>query len=334
MSLDPQERMLDLMRRCRPAMRFSPGDDFSAWQARARARLGALLGMDRLERTDPALRVDWTREGNGVRETRFFFDTEPGVTAVAHLLVPADRPGPLPLIVCLQGHSKGVHISLGRPIYPGDEATIAGDRDFARQIVRRGQAALALEQRAFGERGGTENGPACQQPAVQALMLGQTLIGQRCWDVSRAIDVTLASFEGLDASRVAVMGNSGGGTASIYAAAVDERIAAAMPSCAFSGFMASIGAQAHCLCNYVPGIMNDFDMGDLLGLIAPRPLVIVSGRDDGIFPLAEALEQADIAKAAYAAAGASARFEHVVGQAGHRFYAEQGWAAFDRVTGW
>ena len=36
----------------------------------------------------------------------------------------------------------------------------------------------------------------------------------------------------------------------------------------------------------------------------------------------------------HAAAGASDKFEHVVGPEGHRFYAALGWPAFDRLTGW
>ena len=228
-----------------------------------------------------------------------------------------------------------MHISLGAPKYPGDEETISGgDRDFARQIVKRGQAALALDQRGFGERGGTPKGPACQQPAVQALLLGRTLIGERCWDISRAIDAVLAHFPQIDGDRIALMGNSGGGTATIYAAALDERITAAMPSCAFCGYLPSIGAQHHCICNYVPGILKDFDMGDLGALIAPRSLVVVSGQGDGIFPIDSAREQAEITRAAYRAAGAPDQFEQVVGAQGHRFYANDAWPVFDRLTGW
>ena len=44
--------------------------------------------------------------------------------------------------------------------------------------------------------------------------------------------------------------------------------------------------QYHCSCNYVPGVMRSFDMGVILtGLIAPRPLVIVNGLNDTIFPI-------------------------------------------------
>ena len=80
--------------------------------------------------------------------------------------------------------------------------------------------------------------------------------------------------------------------------------------------------------------MNDFDMGDLAGLIAPRPMIVVNGKDGLIFPLASAKEQADIARAYYKAAGVPDKFEHVVGPEGHRFYAALGWPVFDRLTSW
>ena len=336
MSLNPQESHLKRMAATQPSMRRGEGEPLAQWQKKARAKLAALLGLP-LEGAAAHYRLLETQEKeNGVSAYRFVFSSEPDVEVNCQLLLPERaKREKVPLVICLQGHSKGMHISLGEPKYPGDEATISGgDRDFARQIVARGQAALALDQRGFGERGGTPQGPDCHQIAMQALLLGRTLIGERCWEVSRAIDVALAQFPQIDADKIAVMGNSGGGTTTIYAAALDERIAAAMPSCAFSGFLPSIGAQRHCVCNYVPGILTQFDMGDIAGLIAPRPLVIVNGKDDGIFPLNSALEQAEIARNLYALAGAQSAFRHVIGQEGHRFYAREGWAAFDEATGW
>lgn len=336
MSLDPQVRNLQLMKDIKPLMRKSRDEDFKAWQEKAGSKLMELLGLP-LERAEENFRIEWTKdEDPSCTEIRFLFQSEPLVDVSCHLLLPKNVPQEnLPLIICLQGHSKGMHISLGRPIYEGDEVTISGgDRDFARQIVARGQAALAIEQRAFGERGGTPKGPACRQPAVQALMLGRTLIGERCWDVSRAIDVVEKHFPMIDMSRIAIMGNSGGGTATIYAAAVEPRIAAAMPSCAFCGYLPSIGAQEHCLCNYIPSIMKYFDMGDLAGLIAPRPFVVVNGQHDGIFPIDSAKEQMEIAYDLYRDAGAPDMARHVVGPEGHRFYAALSWPVFDEVTGW
>lgn len=335
MSLNPQVIHLQLMKEIQPAYRYQEGEDFAAWQERARARLATVLGLP-FERCEENFLVEWKKEDEKQTEIRFVFTSEENVEVGCHLVLPKGHEGEkLPLVICLQGHAKGMHISLGRPMYPGDEKTISGgDRDFARQIVARGQAALAIDQRGFGERGGTPNGPACHQPAVQAMLLGRTLIGERCWDVSRAIDTVLAHFPMIDGEKIALMGNSGGGTATIYAAALDTRITAAMPSCAFCGYLPSIGAQNHCICNYVPGIMKDFDMGDLGALIAPRPMIVVSGKDDTIFPLESAKEQADVTRAAYRAAGVPELFEHVVGAEGHRFYAADAWPVFDRLTGW
>lgn len=333
-SFDPKVRNVALMSRIKPSLRMKDGEDLACWQKKARARLKELLGYP-FETCDPDFRVEWTKTENGVTETRFLFCSEPDVDVICHLLVPEHKEEKLPLIICLQGHAKGMHISLGRPKYPGDEITISGgDRDFARQIIARGQAALAIEQRAFGDRGGTPEGPACAQPASQAMLIGKTLIGQRCHDISSAIDVTLANFPFLDGDRIAIMGNSGGGTASIYAAAVDERIAVCMPSCSFCGYKASIGEQVHCLCNYIPGIFKDFDMGDLAGLIAPRPFVPVSGTYDEGFPLFSAREQFDVAMSYYRAAGAEDKARHVIGPEGHRFYAALSWPVFDEITGW
>ena len=337
MFLDPRVRHMDLMKQSRFTMRMRQDEDFAAWQARARDRVTVLLGLPMERAEDENFRIEWTRdEDPACSEIRFLFTSEPGVDVVCHLLLPRNVPREsLPLVICLQGHSKGMHISLGRPIYEGDEEKITdGDRDFARQIAARGQAALAIEQRGFGERGGTPEGPACLHPALQALLLGHTLIGERCWDVSRAIDTVAAHFPMIDTSRVAVMGNSGGGTVSIYSAAVDTRIVAAMPSCAFCGYAASIGVRRHCACNYIPGIVREFDMGDLAGLIAPRPLVVVNGREDSLFPLDSAKEQMEIAQAYYQAAGLPGNIEHVIGPEGHRFYAALAWPVFDRLTGW
>jgi hypothetical protein len=67
------------------------------------------------------------------------------------------------------------------------------------------------------------------------------------------------------------------------------------------------------------------EMGDLCGLIAPKPLVIVSGREDGIFPLHAAESEFARVRDIYQAVGASDRCHHVIGEGGHRFYADDAW---------
>ena len=336
MALDPQVHHCQLMQHVQPALRWQEGEDVSAWQEKARASLMEVLGLP-LESCDPAFRIEWTKDDDPAwREIRFTFASEPGVDVPCHLVLPKNPvQEPLPLFICLQGHGTGMHISLGRVKFPGDEEDFDGDRDFARQVVARGHAALAIEQRAFGERGSQPDGnPNCRQPAMQALMLGHTLIGERCWDVSRAIDVVAAHFPMIDMERICLMGNSGGGTTTIYATALDTRIKAAMPSCALCGYYASIGAQQHCWCNYIPGVMKRFDMGDLAAMIAPRSLVAVNGVTDASFPIESAKEQVEIARRVYEAAGVPEKLRHVIGPEGHRFYAAQSWPVFDETVGW
>jgi hypothetical protein len=52
----------------------------------------------------------------------------------------------------------------------------------------------------------------------------------------------------------------------------------------FNTFRDSIMAVRHCLCNFVPGIVNLVEMVDIAGLVAPRPLLIETGTHDPIFP--------------------------------------------------
>lgn len=310
-----------------PSLRLTAGEDFAAWQKRARARLSALLGMDKFEKCAPQLSVEWTKEHGYGHEIRITFCPEQGYRTVAHILRPKGG-GKRPAVICLQGHSKGMHISLGTPKYPGDEASIAGGRDFALQAVKEGYVAVALEQRNFGECGGTEKGPDCFEASMSALLCGRTTIGERVWDISRLIDVLLQDFaEYVDAARIVCTGNSGGGTAAFYAACMEERIAAALPSCAVCTYGDSIAAMRHCACNFVPNIALEFDMGDLCGLIAPRPLMIMAGKDDPIFPLPGVRRTFAICRTMYEAAGTPQGCSLLVGDAGHQYYPALAWPA-------
>ena len=62
-----------------------------------------------------------------------------------------------------------------------------------------------------------------------------------------------------------------------------------------------------------------------MGLFAPKPVVLVSGAEDTIFPIAGARKAYKHLQRIYRAAGAGDRCHHVVGQGGHRFYAEDAW---------
>ena len=309
-------------------------ENLLSWQAEARKKLSELLGMSRFTSCDAAVTVEYVTETPEYTETRFTFQSEPDCVVPCHFLAPRGAGAKPPVMICLQGHSTGMHISLNRPKFPGDaEDADDGDRDYALQAVKHGLCAVTLEQRCFGERGGRPK-PDCYLTAMTALLSGRTLLGGRVWDIMRLVDVLEACFADVcDISRVYCCGNSGGGTATIYAAALETRIAAAMPSCAFCTYRDSIGAMYHCACNYVPGINLYFDMAELAGMVAPRPLVIVNGKDDDIFPLPGAKHEFERARDLYyARSAAPGNIAHVVGPEGHRFYADPAWPVFFGLT--
>jgi len=330
----PHEYVLGLTNAIIPSMRYGGSEDFTAWQDRCRVKLADLLGLP-LETCDDDFTVEYEKDCGGYTDTRFIFQSEPGYYVPCHFLTPANMPssGKLPVAICLQGHSKGMHLSLGYVRYPGEENAETNEIPRAVRAVKEGYCALALEQRNFGECGGSPEGPCCYEATGANLLIGRTTVGERVWDVMRAIDVIEKYFMQADMSKVICYGNSGGGTATFYSACMDSRIGYAMPSCSVCSFDHSIGAMRHCICNYIPGIRRYFDMGELSGLIAPRPLVIVTGGDDDTFPLSGAEKSYEEAVRLYKAAGAPDNVKLVVGNGGHRFYADEAWPVLNALIG-
>ena len=322
----PAQHELELMRKTIPALRYCSKDDFQAWQNKARAKLRELLGLDKMGACEPLIHNFAKTGEQAFVEYTFSVQTEPGFFVPCHFCLPQNAKAKNPLVICLQGHTTGAHISLGRATYPGDEEYVkGGDRDFALQALREGYCALVIEMRGFGTLGGTPKGPACHIPAMAALLLGRTMIGERVWDVSRVLDAALARFDCIDRSNIYCMGNSGGGTVTFYAACIDERITLAMPSCSVCTYRDSIASIKHCVCNFIPKIAEYFDMGDLAGLIAPRKLIVVNGIEDNIFPNDGVLCAYETIKKMYKAAGTPDNCRLVTGPAGHRFYADASW---------
>ncbi len=249
-----------------------------------------------------------------------------------------DRGRKLPLIMVPHGHNHP-HIYVGISRDEKEEAhMLEGERDIARQAAaEEGYIAIAPTTRAFGETRTAKDIRAdkmhsCRDQLVHGLLVGRTPIGERVWDASRLIDWALTNLP-VDERRIAITGNSGGGTISLYAAACDTRIALSMPGCYFCTFAGSIGSIHHCECNYVPGMLRMGEMYDLAGLIAPRPFCAIAGRDDPIFPIEHVRFAYDRLKAIYAVAGAEDRCALSIGEGGHRFYKTPAWSFVRRHFG-
>jgi len=312
--------------------RFRPGEDsFLPWRAATRARLAELLrlppGPRLLDvREEPAESVEV--RGSRHRRQRVLLRTERELWVPAYLLLPPDADGPLPVTICCQGHAKdAMRLSVGLiSDETWEDLVVSGDRDFALQAIRRGHAGLALEVRSFGELRSTEDAAgdsvcSCLRHTLLALQAGRTLMGMRVHDVMAAVDYLEGRAE-VDPARIAMTGNSGGGSLTLYSAALDERIAASIPSCAFCTYRDSLQAVDHCACNFIPDMCTEIEMDDLAGLCAPRPQLIISGDSDPIFPLSGVHEAFERLRGIYAAAGAADKLHLHVGNGGHRYYAE------------
>ncbi len=324
-----------LIKQTKQALAYDPSQDFASWQRKLRNKVRKLLGLNKMPKQRIPLkpRTLWTQDHELGTIEKVSFASEPGADVLAYVCLPKDVKPPYNFVICLQGHSTGMHNSIG--VQLDDEfkpKVIEGDRDFTIHCMKRGFAALCIEQRAFGYRAEkhqkikSEN-MTCHDAAMHALMLGRTLVGERVYDVDRGIDY-LQSRGDCDMKNVGLLGNSGGGTVTTFAAAtLPNRIAYAMPSCSTCTYAQSIMSIYHCMDNYIPDLLNWAESGDVLGLIAPRPMVVVAGREDEIFPLPGVRKAFKQIKAIYKAAGAEQNLKLVIGEGGHRFYADPAWKA-------
>ena len=295
---------------------------------KSRTQLEKLLGLP-LVYCDSDFTVLEKTSKKGYLQIDFEFQSEPGYYVPCSFLIPEGIDKPLPTVICLQGHSTGMHISLGVSKFPKDDKSIAGGRDFAVRAVQEGFCAITMEQRYMGSCGQSETGsPACisERVSLPSILLGRTAVGERVWDIMRLIDVMEKDLsEYVDNRKIICMGNSGGGTATFYASCMDERIYLSMPSCSVCTYEDSIIAIRHCDCNYIPAIRKYFNMGDLGCLIAPRRFVMVSGIEDNIFPIKGAEESFEVIKKAYKKVGKEELCHIVKGKGGHQFYPDEAW---------
>ena len=326
--LSPSLFHRQLMDSMRPSMSYD-GGDVSEWQVNLRQKVHSLVGMPSGDRIALNPRTLWKRDHPHGTIEKIIFHSEPGSDVVAFLCLPKTAETSYPFFICVQGHTTGMHHSIA--VERDDNSIpmeVAGDRDFGLQCMERGIGALCIEQRSFGERRELVQEQVsthpCHDATMQALMLGRTLIGERVFDVDRGLDF-LEMRDDVDWSRIGIMGNSGGGTISLFSAALLPRITFAMPSCYFCTFRDSIMSIYHCADNYVPGLLQYAEMADVMGLFAPQPVVLVCGAEDPIFPVDGVRRAfADLEKI-YRAAGAPDRCHLIVGQGGHRFYADDAW---------
>jgi dienelactone hydrolase len=329
---DPVVYVRDLYAAAPRRLRFTAQtrSEAEAWQRTLRSKLTDLVGGFPTSRTPLRPITLETRSFPGYTREKFVFESQPGVSVLAYLLLPDKAQRPAPVMICIPGHGRGVDDIVGIDDKGDDRTDKAGyQHDFAIQVAEAGIAALAVEPMGFGCRRDPVNArqglgrKACDPVAGGALLVGQTMIGWRVWDIMRTVDYIETRSE-LDRNRVGCMGISGGGTATVFSTALETRIRVALVSGYLNTFRDSIGSLAHCSDNYVPGILNWAEMPDVAGLIAPRPLFVESGEKDNIFPIRASIESFNDVQKIYAVFGVRDLTEQEVFPADHSFWGKRG----------
>ena len=277
-----------------PAMRMDCGTaaEYEVWKSKARNKLYSLLGLDRMIWADPDPELISTEKMDGYAREKWTIRTEPDVVMTFYRLVPDGiAPGEKrPAVIAAHGHAScGKEAVAGNGYFP-ELAEHIKENNYAYGVtaVKKGAIVFCPDARGFGERrelnyqgddAGKRMTSSCFHLNFMAIPLGMCVTGMWVWDLMRLTDY-IASQSDVIPDRIGCVGLSGGGLQTLYFTAMDDRIACAACSGYFYGFRESLLEMYNCSCNYVPHMWENFDVGDLGSLIAPRPFVIETGTVD------------------------------------------------------
>jgi dienelactone hydrolase len=317
-------------------------DEWRIWRRELQAVLRQLLGLDRLTPAPLNPRVTEVTPCEGYRRERVEIDTEPGVTMPLYVLIPDGLTATAPAVLALHGHDSAGKLPVaGVADLPGVAERISTYHyDYGRKAAQAGYLAFCPDARGFGERRESLSqgddqlfNSSCHQLAHMALPLGLTVAGLWTWDLMRLLDY-IATRPECAGQKVGCIGLSGGGLQTLWLAALDERVDCAVSSGYFYGVKdALLHLSGNCDCNYVPHLWEYADMGDLGALVAPRPLLIESGRQDplnGPRGVDNVSEQVVITQRAYQLLSADERLALDIFEGPHRWNGAQAWSWLHR----
>jgi hypothetical protein len=296
----------------------APSADLESWKAgRGALRERFLAALGEFPRSPCQLepQVLGTTQHDGYRIERLLLQTLPGVRMTANAYVPepdtakdtANAAGKRPAVLCVHGHWR---LAKQEPVVQARCIGLAKLGFFVLVVD-----AFGAGERAIGKALGEYHG---EMAGALLFPSGWTLAGVQWYENSRAIDY-LRSRPEVDADRIGVTGASGGGNQSMYCGTLDERIAATIPVCSVGNYQAYLGA-ACCMCEVVPGALRFAEEGDLLGLAAPRALMVINATGDAPqFSVLEAKKSLGRAGAIFQHYGRGDAVRHTIIESGHDY---------------
>lgn len=320
------EYFQNLYKNHRPQLSFNGESkaDWQAWRQEALPRLLSLLG-EFPDAVDAMPEIEYSVEEDGIIRERVALDTEEHMSVPAIVLRPRDmKPdGSNAAIVCSHGHGH-----FGKDVVAGIRRTQAMvdqintmNYDYAYRMAKEGFLTIAPDLRNFGERCGREypGKDRCNVNFIIGAMGGIYTLTGNIWDIKCCIDYIQTRPE-VNPERIGMMGLSLGGTMTAFTTAVEPRIKAAdIMGYVNPWYDFGVTDANFCGSQIVPGIYRYFDVADIAGLIAPRPLLVEMGAYDQCFAIGDLQRGYRQVERIYQAAGARDLLDSDVGLCGHAF---------------
>lgn len=205
-----------------------------------------------------ALKETGSYKGDGFTVKNIYFQTRPQVYATANLYIP-DGTGKFPAVIVMMGHSR-------------DGKLYENYQLVGQTLAKEGYVALCIDPWGAGERT-TQHGDFEYHGTylgASLLNIGESLMGMQITDNIRGIDL-LQSLPYVDAEKIGATGASGGGNQTMWLAAVDERVKAAMPVVSVGTFNSYVMGH-NCVCEVLPNGLTFTGEWGVLSLVAPRAL--------------------------------------------------------------
>ena len=247
------------------------------------------------------------------------YQSRPGLYVTANLYRPSTIGSGqrLPAIFYVCGHS-------GR----GRNGNKTAFQSHGIWFARHGYICLIVDTLQLGEIAGVHHG-TYREGRWWWLSRGYTPAGVECWNGIRGIDY-LVSRPDVDPDRIGVTGISGGGAASFWIAAADERVKVAVPVSGMADLRSYVPnrvVNGHCDCMFLYNTYQ-WPWTRIAALIAPRPLLFVNSDQDSIFPMDANERVISRLERVYSLFGAGDLVDSFVSIGGHAYRKDIRQAAF------
>lgn len=243
----------------------------------------------------------------------------------AWLLKPVNAKRKNPAIIAIHQHAGEYYLGKSEP------AGLSNNKmyHYGLDLCLRGYVVLCTDHLGFEDRRPPEyernENPYMQDGGYERFLFckyineGSTLQAKYLSDLTRGLDL-LESLDYVDADRIGAIGHSLGGQEAMWLTWFDKRIKAAVCSCGI-GQLKSIFRDKinHNFAMYAFGLGRVCDVSDLVCDIAPRPFMMISGREDKIFPIDSVEEITEQARRRYESMNAGDKFASIIFEGGHCF---------------